>query len=74
MNESNYGHHGNEGPQHDPLPRVKPPYWRGAHHDWHFWTGLFLMLSAMTIFVLSDNLAFLPWRPPPQPLPRTAAK
>jgi hypothetical protein len=37
-----------------------PPYWRRAHHDWRFWVGLILMLAAITIYVLSENLAFLP--------------
>jgi len=36
------------------------PYWKRAHHDWRFWVGLGFMFAAITIFVLSDNLAFLP--------------
>jgi hypothetical protein len=64
MSETNYGHHGNEGPDtgsvhhvvdHNPLP-----YWKRAHQDWRFWVGLVLMLAAITIYVLSDDLAFLP--------------
>ena len=64
MNESNYGHHGNEGP--DPgsvrheAHRDQRPYWKRAHHDWRVWVGLFFMLAAITIYVLSDDLAFLP--------------
>ena len=43
MNESNYGHHGNEGPEHDSVHHdPRPPYWKRAHHDWRFWVGLFL--------------------------------
>lgn len=68
MSESNYGHHGNEGTepdhrsvqtevvQHDQVP----PYWRRLHHQWWFWIGLFFMLAAITIYVLSDDLTFLP--------------
>ena len=37
-------------------------YWKRAHQDWRFWTGISLMLLAITIYVLSDNLAFLPHR------------
>jgi hypothetical protein len=37
-----------------------PPYWKRAHHDWRFWVSLIMMLSAITIYVLSDDLAFLP--------------
>jgi hypothetical protein len=65
MNESNYGQHGNEGPErasvdsdvnhHDPRP-----YWKRAHHDRRVWVALFFMLAAITIYVLSEDLAFLP--------------
>jgi hypothetical protein len=58
MSEINYGQHGNEGP----APRAVHPYWRRAHHDWRFWTGLVLMLAAITIYVLSGDLALLPRR------------
>ncbi len=37
-----------------------PPYWRRAHHDWRFWVGLIAMLAAITIYILSEDLAFLP--------------
>jgi hypothetical protein len=33
------------------------PYWQRAHHDWKFWVGLVLMLTAMVIYVTSNNLA-----------------
>ena len=59
MSENNYGQHGNEGP----APHsVNHPYWRRAHHDWRFWVALVLMLAAITIYVLSDDLALLPRR------------
>jgi hypothetical protein len=71
MNEINYHHHGNEGPErarvdHD-VHGAALPYWKRAHRDWRFWIGLVLMLVAMAIYVLSDDLAFLPWRPAPHP-------
>jgi hypothetical protein len=34
--------------------------WRRLHHTRLFWVGLFMMLLAITIYVLSDDLA---WRP-----------
>ena len=58
MNERT-SNHGNEGPEHDPRRHVKPPYWQRAHRDWRFWVGFVLMFAAITIFVLSDNLALL---------------
>jgi hypothetical protein len=36
------------------------PYWKRAHRDWRFWVGLVSMLAAITIYVMSDDLALLP--------------
>ena len=60
MSESNYGNPGNEGPERGPVHHDPPPYWKRAHHDWRFWGGLFLMLVAIIIYVMSYDLA---WRP-----------
>ncbi len=41
------------------------PYWTRAHHDWKFWVALVLMLTAMFIYLMTDDLAFVPrihWR------------
>jgi hypothetical protein len=54
----NHGNEGSEGPRvvhHDP-----GPYWKRAHRSPLFWAGLVLMLAAISIYVLSENLAFLP--------------
>jgi hypothetical protein len=59
MDENKHSH-GNEGPERESVPHSHVPYWKRAHHDWRFWVGLVLMFAAITIFVLSDNLAFLP--------------
>jgi hypothetical protein len=37
-----------------------PAYWKRAHHDWPIRVALFFMLAAISIYVLSDDLAFLP--------------
>ncbi len=64
MSESNYGHPGNEGPKHAAVrhdvhadPRA---YWKRAHQDFRFWIGMVLMLAAITIYVMSDDLSLLP--------------
>jgi hypothetical protein len=67
---SNYSNHGNEGQASESVhhghntsghgPSGNGPYWKRAHHDFRFWIGLILMLTAITIYVLSDDLAFLP--------------
>jgi hypothetical protein len=62
---SNYGKPGNEGVAQESTDRAAVrPYWRRAHRSWWFWLGFVLMLLAITIYVLSDNLALLPHGPP----------
>jgi hypothetical protein len=79
MSETNYGHHGNEGSEHPKehvVPEnaeqadkqaadrgLPPPYWTRMHRDWRVWVGLVLMLAAITVFILSQNLAWLPHPP-----------
>lgn len=36
------------------------PYWRRAHHDWRFRLALALMLTAMFIYLMTDDLSFVP--------------
>jgi hypothetical protein len=68
MNETNYGRPGNEGPGRDRAHHDRRPYWKRAHHDWRVWVGLFFMLAAITIYVMSDDLALLPRSRPLQPV------
>jgi hypothetical protein len=34
--------------------------WRRIHHSPLFWIGVFLLLAAITIYVLSDDLSWQP--------------
>ncbi len=43
-------------------PTAPPRDWRRIHHSPMFWIGVVLCLSAIMIYVLSDDLA---WRPAP---------
>ncbi len=54
MSESRVRHH-----QHPNLVNSLP-YWKRAHRDWRFWVALFLMFAAIAVYVVSDNLAFVP--------------
>lgn len=36
------------------------PYWRRMHRDWRFWVGALLMSAAISVYVLSGNLAWIP--------------
>jgi hypothetical protein len=51
--EGHSGDHGETNPG---------PYWQRMHRDWRFWVCAFLMAAALAVFVLSDNLAFIPSR------------
>jgi hypothetical protein len=53
VNKHTRHHGGSEG-------RASRPDWRRLHHSRLFWVGLSMMLLAITIYVLSDDLA---WRP-----------
>ena len=48
------------------------PYWRRAHHDWRFWIAMVLMSAAITIYVLTEDLRFLPRSQQLPPVPASA--
>jgi hypothetical protein len=62
MTDDNFGQPGNEGAPHRDLKPPELPYWKRAHLDWRMWVGLVFMFTAIAIYVLSDDLAFLPYR------------
>jgi hypothetical protein len=59
MDEHKERHHRHEGPDHDRVHHDDRPYWKRAHHDWRIWTGVALMLVAMTIYIGTNNLSFV---------------
>ena len=65
-NKRSHRHHGEH--DHNSDYQAQRPYWTRAHHDWKFWVALFLMLAAMVIYVMSEDLAFRPRHRPQQPL------
>ena len=71
-NKRSHRHHGEQDPNGDHERR--PPYWRRVRRDWKFWIALSLMLAAMFIYVMSDNLAFRPHRQVQQSLSGTTGK
>ena len=74
MNETKHSSHQHGTTARDSVRHEPDPYWKRAHHDWRFWVGLFLMSVAITIYVLSDNLALIPRRQPRQQLSGVAGK
>ncbi|MGB2622262.1 MAG: hypothetical protein WA857_16110 [Candidatus Acidiferrum sp.] len=66
MPEGKHNHHhqvavDGEHMHHDPRP-----YWKRAHHDWRFWVGMFLMVVAITVYFMSDDLSLVPSSHPQQ--------
>ena len=66
MNTPKHSSHQHGGPVRDSIHHDQIPYWKRAHHDWRFWVGLVFMFAAITIYVLSDDLALLPRGQPQQ--------
>ena len=62
MTGSKHNLEGNSGNGGEPDPG---PYWRRMHSDWRFWFGAALMITAIAIYVLSENLAWVPRSLPP---------
>ena len=62
MNEGKHSSHQHGTPARESIRHEPDPYWKRAHHDWRMWVGLFFMLAAITIFVLSNNLSFFAQR------------
>ena len=68
MNESKQNHHTHGESENDTMQKMHRPYWKRAHHDWRVWVGLFFMLAAITIYVMSNDLSFFPRGQPRQPV------
>jgi len=44
------------------------PNWKRLHRHWYFWVGMFLMLAAVVIYVMTEDLAWVPQSQSQQPL------
>jgi hypothetical protein len=60
INEIERTHHRHGGPHPDRVKDGQRPYWKRAHRDWRVWIGLFFCLAAIIIYVLSEDLAWMP--------------
>ena len=50
------------------------PYWKHAHHDWRLIVAVSLMLVAVFVYVMSDDLAWRPRNQSQQPLSGAVVK
>ena len=57
MTGSKHNLEGNSNGEGEPDPG---PYWRRMHRDWRFWIGAVLMATAISIYVMSGDLAWIP--------------
>jgi hypothetical protein len=74
MNEIQHSQHPHGRPNSDSVRGGHRPYWKRAHHDWRLWVGVFLMLVAIIIFVVSEDFAWLPRNQPQQPISGSVGK
>jgi hypothetical protein len=67
LNKTKHGHHHPAEPDEESVHHgFHRPYWKHAHYDWRLWVAVSLMLVAVSIYVMSDDLA---WRPRSQQQP-----
>jgi hypothetical protein len=71
----NSKHHHNEfgRPSTDSTIEAHRPRWRRIHHDWRFWVFLVLMVTAMVIYIASEDLSVGPRGQRRQPVPENVA-
>jgi hypothetical protein len=74
MNEMKHGHHQHVGPNSDGIHHDRRPYWKCAHRDWRFWIGVVLMLAAMFVYLMSDDLSLRPRLQPQRPVSGAVGK
>ena len=48
-------------------------FWKSAHRDWRVGVGLILMLVAILVYVMTDNLSLRPGKRAVQPTPEISA-
>jgi hypothetical protein len=60
--------HNREGNSSDTGELDPGPYWKRMHRDWRFWVGAVFMAAALAIYVLSGDLAWIPYSQPRHPV------
>ncbi len=74
MNNIKQSHDSQGGPDRDGVQKDHRPYWKRAHQDWRVWAAVFLMIAAMIVYVMSDDLALRLRSRPQQTPPGTLGK
>ena len=74
MHETAASHHAHEDAGNDSVQHTHRPYWKRAHHDWRFWLAVLLMLTAMLIYVMTEDLSMWPRNRAPHPASHSLGK
>jgi len=73
MSEMKRSEHQHGDPNGRSIPHGRP-YWTRAHRDWRVWTGVVLMLAAMAVYLMTNDLAWGLHLQSQQPLLGTTGK
>jgi hypothetical protein len=68
MHEIQHSEHPHGDPNGGSVNPGHRPYWTRAHRDWRVWVGVVLMLAAMIIYLMTNDLAWGPHTQPRQPI------
>ena len=75
MNKLKHSDHQHEGRDSEGVHHgFHRPYWKHAHHDWRLVVAVSLMLVAVAVYVMSDDLAWRPRNQAQQPLSGVVTK
>ncbi|MGA9885840.1 MAG: hypothetical protein WBQ34_19150 [Candidatus Acidiferrales bacterium] len=74
MREKKHVHQRQTAVDGEHIPRDTTPYWKRAHRDWRLWVGLFCMLAAIAIYVITVDLSVVPGNHQQQPVSNAAGK
>jgi hypothetical protein len=74
MNEVKHTHQQYRDPKLESIHHAHRPYWTRAHRDWRVWVGVVLMLVAMTVYLMTNDLAWRPRAPQQRPLSSVVGK
>jgi hypothetical protein len=74
MQNTKHEHNPHGRPSTDTTNEKHRPYWKRAHHDWRFWVFLVLMIVAMVVYIVSQDLSMGgPRSTQHQPVPENVA-
>jgi hypothetical protein len=69
MQDTKHDHNPHGRPSADTTNEAHRPYWKRAHHDWRFWLVLVLMIVAMVVYIVSEDLSMGTRNTQHQPVP-----